>query len=207
MSPRLLAALLLAAGCGAAPLPVTEPATVTVPPAGVAARPGTHCTWMDGAGKSPLLALIEGETSLSRAALAAGTRASSLYATRCADNLAHPVPESAAAAVSDTFGARHLLVQYQGSTRAGATVTRTKAEALDRAREAMRKAQAGAPFEEVVREYSDEPGAAQRGGNLGSFRRGQMVPTFQAAVEALRVGEVSGVIETPFGYHVILRTQ
>ncbi len=174
---------------------------------GAECGPRTRCTWMDGAGKSPLLALIEAETERARAALAAGTRAPLLYAVRCADNLAHPAPVPPAAEVSDTFRVRHLLVQYQGSARAAATVTRTKEEALERAREAWRKARAGARFEELVAEYSDEPGAARRGGDLGTFRRGQMVPDFQTAVEATRVGDVSDVVETQFGYHVIQRLQ
>ncbi len=65
----------------------------------------------------------------------------------------------------------------------------------------------GARFEELVDEYTDEPNAKARGGDLGSFRRGQMVHEFQEAVESLRVGEVSGVVETPFGFHLVLRTK
>jgi parvulin-like peptidyl-prolyl isomerase len=72
----------------------------------------------------------------------------------------------------------------------------------------MNKAKApGVKFEDVVKEYSDEPGAGQRGGDLGTFRKGQMVPDFQAAVEKLKVGEISDLVKTPFGYHVILRTK
>lgn len=106
-----------------------------------------------------------------------------------------------------TYGAKHLLVMYKGSMRAPATVTRTKDEAKARAQEAQKKAKAGTKFEELVAQYSDEPGAAQRGGDLGRFRKGQMVPAFQDAVEKLKVGEISDLVETPFGYHVILRTQ
>jgi parvulin-like peptidyl-prolyl isomerase len=105
------------------------------------------------------------------------------------------------------FGAKHLLVQYKGSSRAAASITRTDDEAKARATEAMKKARAGAKFEDVVKEYSDEPGAAQRGGDLGKFRKGQMVPAFQDAVEKLKVGEISDLVKTQFGYHVIQRTQ
>jgi hypothetical protein len=121
-----------------------------------------------------------------------------------------PEPKSPAPteeAASDTFGARHLLVMYKGSRSALPSVTRTRDEARARAAEAARKAHAGARFEDLAVEYSDEPGAAARGGDLGTFRRGQMVPEFQAAVEQLRVGEVSVVVETVFGFHVVLRTK
>ena len=115
-----------------------------------------------------------------------------------------PVGTSEAAA---QFGARHLLVSYKGAMRAAPTITRTEEEAKARATEAMKKAKDKAKFEDLVKEYSDEPGAGARGGDLGTFRKGQMVPEFQAAVEKIKVGEVSDVIKTPFGYHVILRTK
>jgi parvulin-like peptidyl-prolyl isomerase len=117
-----------------------------------------------------------------------------------------PTPAAAPTAQGQEFGARHLLVQYKGSQRAAPGVTRTEEEAKTRATEAMKKAKGGAKFEDLVKEYSDEPNAAQRGGDLGKFRRGSMVPDFQNAVEKLKVGEVSDLVKTPFGYHVILRT-
>ena len=87
------------------------------------------------------------------------------------------------------------------------TVNRTKAEARRRAQEALLKIRGGAPFEEVVKEYTDEPGGAERGGDLGVFDRGTMVKPFADAAFALKVGEVSEVIETKYGYHVIKRTE
>jgi hypothetical protein len=109
---------------------------------------------------------------------------------------------------AEMFGAKHLLVMYKGSRRAPPGIERSKEEAKKRAEEADKKAKApGAKFEELVKEYSDEPGAGARGGDLGTFRKGSMVPEFQNALDTMKVGEVSGVIETPFGYHVILRTK
>ncbi len=105
------------------------------------------------------------------------------------------------------FGAKHLLVMYQGSMRAPANVTRTKVEALARAQEARKKALAGEKFEDLVAAYSDEPGAAARGGGLGLFPRGRMVEPFQKGLEQTTVGAISEVVETPFGFHVILRTK
>jgi len=66
---------------------------------------------------------------------------------------------------------------------------------------------AGGDFAALAREFSDEPGASERGGSLGRFGRGMMVGPFETAAFALRVGAVSELVETPFGYHIIKRTQ
>lgn len=109
---------------------------------------------------------------------------------------------------ADTFGAKHVLVMHKESKRVPPGITRTKEEAMARAKEALAKAKApGAKFEDVVKDYSDEPNAAQRGGNLGNFRKGAMVKEFQEGLEKTKVGEISDIVETPFGYHVILRTK
>ncbi len=107
----------------------------------------------------------------------------------------------------EMFAAKHLLVMYKGSMRAPENITRTKDEAKARAEEALKKARGGAKFEDLVKEYSDEPGAGQRGGDLGKFPKGRMVPQFQEGLEKTKVGQVSDLVETPFGYHVILRVQ
>ena len=109
----------------------------------------------------------------------------------------------------EQIGAQHLLVMYKGGMRAPANVTRTKEEAKTRAEEALAKIKKGADFNAVVKEYSDEPGAAMRNppGDLGMFGKGRMVPQFESAAFALKPGEVSGVVESPFGFHVIKRTK
>lgn len=119
-----------------------------------------------------------------------------------------PLPgDKPTAQQGETFGAKHLLVMYKGSRRAPEAIARTKDEAKARAAEAQKKAKGGTKFEDLVKEYSDEPGAGARGGDLGRFPKGAMVPPFQAALEKLKVGEISDVVETDFGFHVILRTQ
>jgi peptidyl-prolyl cis-trans isomerase NIMA-interacting 1 len=104
-------------------------------------------------------------------------------------------------------GARHILIMHSRSKSKPESVTRTREEARARADEALLKIRGGATFEETVKQYSDEPGSAERSGDLGLFERGQMVKTFADAAFALKVGEVSEVVETPFGFHIIKRTE
>ena len=118
-----------------------------------------------------------------------------------------PNSPSAKLADEERIEAAHLLVQYKGSMRAAADVARTKEEARARAGQALAEVKKGTPFEKVVGNYSDEPGAAQRGGKLGRFGRRSMVKQFSEAAFALKPGEISGIVETPFGFHVIHRTQ
>lgn len=105
------------------------------------------------------------------------------------------------------IGARHVLVQWMGADRAGPQVLRTREQALAIATDVQRRAKAGEDLGRLAVEYSDEPNAAARGGSLGRFGHGQMVPAFEAAAFKLEVGEISDVVETPFGFHVIQRTE
>ena len=123
-----------------------------------------------------------------------------------------PTPPKRQAA-QDIMGARHILVAYGGAMRARPEVKRSKEEAKKRAAEAAAKAKKlGKPAERVgdwkklVEEYSDEPGAADRGGDLGRFRKGSFHKDFVAGTEKLKVGEISGPVESPFGFHIIWRT-
>ncbi len=61
----------------------------------------------------------------------------------------------------------------------------------------------GEDFEEVARRFSQDPGSAANGGELGWFRRGDMVPAFEEAAFGLVAGSVSEPVETPYGYHII----
>lgn len=78
-----------------------------------------------------------------------------------------------------------------------------RAEAQAKARAALERIEAGEPFPDVAAEVSDEPGAESREGLLNPGRQGAWVPEFWAAASALEVGEVSGVTETQYGYHVL----
>ncbi|HEX9620644.1 MAG TPA: peptidylprolyl isomerase [Polyangiaceae bacterium] len=103
--------------------------------------------------------------------------------------------------------ARHVLVAFRGATKAAPDVTRTREEALARMQEVIERLKNGEPFEGVAAKYSDDPSAAQNHGDLGRFNAKQMVPAFSEAAFALEPGKLSDVVETPFGFHVIQRTE
>jgi peptidyl-prolyl cis-trans isomerase NIMA-interacting 1 len=105
------------------------------------------------------------------------------------------------------IGARHVLVQWMGSERAPTSVVRSRDQALAVAQQVLKRAKAGDDFARLAIEFSDEPGAGGRGGSLGRFSKGQMVPAFEAVAFKLEVGQISEIVETPFGYHVIQRTE
>lgn len=116
-----------------------------------------------------------------------------------------PPPSPPAAPGEGEIAARHVLVMYRGSQRAPAAITRTRDEARARAQEVIARARRGDDFAALAREMSDEPRAAQTGGDLGRFGRGRMVPAFETAAFGLQRGQTSELVETPFGFHVIQR--
>lgn len=77
------------------------------------------------------------------------------------------------------------------------------AAALQRAREIRQEILDGADFAEVARRESADPGSASRGGDLGTFSKGQMVQPFEEAVWSLRLNQVSEPVLSPYGYHLI----
>ena len=61
----------------------------------------------------------------------------------------------------------------------------------------------GADFAKLAKEYSSDPGSARKGGDLGWFRKGMMVPEFEKAAFSGRVGVIQKPIKTNYGYHII----
>lgn len=105
--------------------------------------------------------------------------------------------------MSDTVRASHILIMYAGSQRSSAK--RTKDEALEHIKMIAAEHVNGIEFADLAGEYSECP-SAQDGGDLGEFGRGDMVPEFDDVVFELDIGDVSEVVETPFGFHLIQRT-
>ncbi len=85
------------------------------------------------------------------------------------------------------------------------TASRSKEEAMDLIVKIKNELSGGAKFTDLAAKHSDCP-SGQKGGDLGIFGRGQMVPEFDTAVFSMGVGDMSDVIETGFGYHLIERT-
>jgi len=93
--------------------------------------------------------------------------------------------------------ASHILVKVDAKADdAKKTAARKKIE------EVQQKLKDGGDFAVLAKEYSEGP-SSTKGGDLGYFRRGQMVPPFEEAAQALKPNEVSDVVETRFGYHLI----
>lgn len=105
--------------------------------------------------------------------------------------------------MTDQVQASHILLMYAGSARS--TATRSKDEALTQISDLKNQLDAGGDFAALAQANSDCP-SGQKGGDLGKFARGMMVPEFDEAAFGMEVGATSGVIETEFGYHLIKRT-
>jgi protein-export membrane protein SecD len=97
--------------------------------------------------------------------------------------------------------ASHILMQYKGASRADATVTRSKEEALAKIRDIKGRVNAQ-NFNQIASTESDGPSKGQAG-SLGVITQGMMVPEFESVAFALQQGQISDVVETAFGYHII----
>lgn len=95
--------------------------------------------------------------------------------------------------------ARHILIKTDAAAGADG---KAKAKAAAEALLADLRKDPG-QFTELARKRSDDPGSAAQGGDLDWFGRGAMTPAFETAVFALKKGELSGVVETEFGFHLI----
>lgn len=84
--------------------------------------------------------------------------------------------------------ARHILVRHEYE-----------------AKDLQKKLQEGKSFEELAKDFSLCPSGG-RGGDLGEFPKGRMVPAFEKALLQLKAGEISGIVKTQFGFHLIQRS-
>ncbi len=100
--------------------------------------------------------------------------------------------------IQEQVKAAHILIRVDQKASAEQRAAKRKL-----AEKILAEAKAGKDFAELARKYSDDPGSAAKGGDLGYFPRGAMVKPFEQAAFSLKPGEISGIVETPFGYHII----
>lgn len=131
---------------------------------------------------------------------------SALRKAQPAEHKAEQPEKAKEVAPSELATASHILIRYAGALRTTNDVTRSKDEAKKLAQEVWRKASApGADFAGLADQYTEDPSGKGRGGKLGTFPKGRMVPEFDKPLFELSPGQVSEVIETPFGFHIIHR--
>lgn len=98
----------------------------------------------------------------------------------------------------EQVSAHHILVKTSPTA-----TPEEKAAAKKKADDLTKQLRDGADFATLAKESSDDPGSAEKGGDLGSFPRGRMVPAFDEAAFSQEVGKIGDPVETNFGYHVI----
>jgi len=96
-----------------------------------------------------------------------------------------------------TASVRHILMLTQEKSDA------EKQELRDKMEEILSRVKKGEDFAELAKTYSEDPGSKDNGGLYENFSRGKMVPPFEEAAFSLPVGEISDIVETTFGYHII----
>lgn len=99
--------------------------------------------------------------------------------------------------------AKHILLCFSGAP--GCTATSTKEEALKTAQDVYTQANAN-NFSELAKKYSTDKSTSVKGGDLGTFPKGVMIPEFENVLFAAKAGEIVGPVETQYGYHIIYKT-
>jgi peptidyl-prolyl cis-trans isomerase C len=94
--------------------------------------------------------------------------------------------------------ARHILIRVENSASED-----ERKKAKEKAEMCLKKIKDGEDFAKMAGEFSDDPGSKAKGGDLGFFPRGRMVKPFEDAAFSLKPGEISGIVETQFGFHII----
>ena len=101
------------------------------------------------------------------------------------------------------LGRRPATIEFEQVVVSPEPSDSARQAALEEAQQVRQELMEGGDFEQLARRYSDDTGTREQGGNLGWFRRGRMVPEFERTAFALRPDEISPVVETPFGFHII----
>lgn len=99
--------------------------------------------------------------------------------------------------VPERVKVRHILIKTQGKPKDQAPQLKAKAEDI------LKQLKGGADFADLAKKFSEDPGSGAKGGELDWIVRGQTVPNFEKTAFSLKPGELSGLVETEYGYHII----
>jgi peptidyl-prolyl cis-trans isomerase D len=97
----------------------------------------------------------------------------------------------------ETVDVQQILLMTQGKPASEDAAIKAKAE------DVLKQAKAGADFGELAKKYSEDPGSKDKGGLYAGVTRGQMVPEFEQAAFSLKPGQISDLVKTQYGYHIV----
>lgn len=103
----------------------------------------------------------------------------------------------------DRVNVRHILIKTPLAGPNGKVDEKGVEAARKKAEDILQKLKAGANFADLAKKYSEDPGSAKNGGSLGWIQRGQTVPQFEKVAFSLPVGQVSGIVQSTYGFHII----
>ncbi len=92
---------------------------------------------------------------------------------------------------------RHILIKAEAQDKEGSAKAKQKAESL------REEAAQGKNFAQLAKKYSEDPGTKDQGGEIGFISKGMVVPEFEQAAFSMKAGEISSVIQTPYGFHIL----
>lgn len=168
-------------------------------------RFGSRATFEDALAQEGLT-LEQYRAVIARSALRAGIR-QQFMATVQRDRTPPPVSDEEIRAFFEErraeLGRRPASIEFKQVVITPQPSDSAMARAVEEAEQILQELQEGEDFATLARRHSDDQGSRQQGGDLGWFRRGRFVPTFERVVYALRPGQYSGIVETSFGLHII----
>ncbi len=98
---------------------------------------------------------------------------------------------------------RHILIKTPAPGPDGKVDEKSVQAARTKAEDILKKLKAGAKFEDLAKKFSEDPGSAKNGGSLGMISRGRTVPEFEKAAFSLPKGQLSDIIQTSYGFHIL----
>lgn len=105
--------------------------------------------------------------------------------------------------VPETVSVSHILIKTPTAGADGKVDPKAVNAAKAKAQDILKQVKAGGNFAELAKKYSEDPGSAKNGGSLGPIQRGRTVPQFEKVAFSLPKGQVSDLVQTTYGFHII----